>query len=86
MRRGIFGTWRTDMHRQSAGPASDVRIIDPATGKVTGRLRKRPAPKKMHVPTRNSIEIVADGDGGSTKDRRRERKLKRRLKRKPKSY
>jgi hypothetical protein len=86
MRRGILGTWKTDMHRQSAGPASDVRIIDPATGKVRGRIRKRPAPKKMYVPTKNSIEKLADGDVGSTKDRRRERKLKRRLKRKPKSY
>ena len=43
------------MHRQSAGPASDVRIIDPKTGKVTARIKKRPGQKTMHVASTNSL-------------------------------
>jgi hypothetical protein len=80
MRKG--GGWKTDMARQSAGPASDVRIIDPETGKVTGRIRKRRASKKMYVPSTKPMGVLTDGDGDSG----RERKLKRRLKRKAKSY
>lgn len=55
MGRGILGTWRTDMHRQSAGPASDVRILDPKTGKVTGRIKKRPGSKTMYVPSTSPL-------------------------------
>ena len=55
MRRGIFGTWKTDMHRQSAGPASDVRIIDPKTGKVRGRIKRRSCSKTMYVPSAHPL-------------------------------
>jgi hypothetical protein len=49
--------WHTDLARQSAGPASDVRIIDPATGKVTQILHARPAPKTVSAPTSKSLRV-----------------------------
>jgi hypothetical protein len=47
--RANLRNWRTDMARQTAGAASGVRVIDPATGEIVAELPARAAPNGMTV-------------------------------------